>query len=357
MLQFHSIMAKPNMRKIKSALKDLPEELDLMYDQAFERIKNQDPEFASLVRKFIYWTLFAIRPLNVQELRHAVAVELGDISFDEEGLPYGDLIESVCAGLLTFQEDDTVALFVSEEDLEQVVLGLLLLNDQLRASVQAAQVTKSRYPLWSQDFPKDVSGLWLAPSYGLLRICTEFVEGGANPSECDFLGHTPLHRAVIHDSVGLVRLLLDHNVDIEALSLDVNRTPLHWAAWPGHTGVISLLITRRALVKSRDQQKWTALHVGASQSHQEIVDLLLREKIEIDAKDGYGATTLYRAAEGGHEAAAQLLLIEVARTDIPNDYDQTPLHRAADLGWLATARLLLNHGVPYDVKNVVSATH
>lgn len=239
---------------------------------------------------------------------------------------------------------------MGEEDSELAVLGLLLLNDRLRASVRAAQVTKSHYPLWSQEFPRDVGGSWLASSYGLLQIYIKLIEG-ANPSKCDSLGQAPIHRAAINDSVDVVQLLLDHNVDIEARSLDFSRTPLHWAAWHGHTGGVSLFITRRTLVESYDKQKWTALHLAASQGHQEIVDRLLRKHVEIDAKDRYGATALYRAAEGGHEAAAHLLLIEGARPDIPNDYDQTPLHRAADLGRLATERLLLNHGMPYNVKD------
>ena len=114
-------MAKPTLRKIKLALQDLPEELDSMYDQTFERIKNQDPEFAELAFKLIYWTHFAARPLKVQELRHAVAVEPGDTSFDEEGLPDEDLVESTCAGMLTVQEDETVGLvhYTAQEYLER----------------------------------------------------------------------------------------------------------------------------------------------------------------------------------------------------------------------------------------------
>ena len=32
-----------------------------MYDQTFERIKNEDPDFAALALKLIYCTLFAAR--------------------------------------------------------------------------------------------------------------------------------------------------------------------------------------------------------------------------------------------------------------------------------------------------------
>ncbi|KAI4273326.1 MAG: hypothetical protein L6R38_006370 [Xanthoria sp. 2 TBL-2021] len=420
-LQFDSLMAKPTLRKIKSALEELPEELDSMYDKVFERIKNQDSEFAALALKLIYWTHYATRPLKVQELRHAVAVESGDTSFDEEGLPDEDLVESICAGILTIQENETVGLVhytaqeylerhsssffpgahaiivqtcltylsfdnfqqgpclddesfvtrcakyplilyasqhwadhlrnVVEKDSEQAVLSFLSHKEQLEASVQAAQVTASRYPYWSQDFAKDVTGLWLASSYGLSRISATLVERGANTNACDSYGQAPMHRAAIRGSVDIVQLFLDHNVDIEARSLDFGRSPLHWAAWHGHPGVVSLLIARGASVEARDKQKWTALHLAASQGHEEILNLLLSEILDINAKDGYGATALYRAAEAGHEEAARVLLDKGAQTDIPNDYDQTPLHRAADLGRLAAARLLLDRGAAFELKD------
>lgn len=96
-------MAKPTFCKINSALKDPPEELDSVYDQTVERIKNQDPEFTALAIKLIYWTHFAARPTRnkVHELRHAVAAAPGDMSFDEEGRPDEDLVESTCARVLS----------------------------------------------------------------------------------------------------------------------------------------------------------------------------------------------------------------------------------------------------------------
>ncbi|KAL8993426.1 MAG: hypothetical protein Q9169_006358 [Polycauliona sp. 2 TL-2023] len=419
-LQFESIMAKPTLRKIKSALKELPEELDSMYDQAIERIQNQDPELAALAIKLLCWTHYAARPLRTDELRHAVAIEPHDTSFDEEGLLDQNLVESICAGLLTIQVNDTVGLVhytaqeylerhssslfpgahgtilntclsylsfedfqhgpcpddesfvirctshpfilyasqhwadhskhVGEEESKSVILGFLSHKEQLRASIQAAQVIPSRYPHWSQDFAKNATALWLASSYGLSSICTTLLEGGDDPNECDSYGQAPVHRAAICGSVSTVQMLLHHNVDTESQSLDFSRTPLHWAAWQGHQGVVVLLLANGASVKARDTQKWTALHLAASQGYVEILDLLL-PNLEIDAKDGYGATALYRAAEGGHEAAVRLLLDKGANTDVPNDYDQTPLHRAADLGRLTTARLLLESGAAYDLKD------
>ncbi|KAL8666230.1 MAG: hypothetical protein Q9168_007531 [Polycauliona sp. 1 TL-2023] len=420
-LQFDAIMAKPTLRKIKSALKDLPEELDSMYDQAFERIQNQDPEFAALAMKLLCWTHYAFRPLKVDELRHAVAIEPGDTSFDEDGLLDENLVESICAGLLTIQENDTVGLvhytaqeylerhsaslfpgahtmivqsclvylsfddfqhgpclddesflmrcatyplvlyasqhwtdhlrYVDEKESHSAVLGFLSHKEQLRASVQAAQVFESRYPHWSQDFAKDVTGLWLASSYGLSWVCTTLLEAGDDPEECDSHGQAPLHRAAIRGSVDTLQILLAHKVNIESQSLDFDRTALHWAAWHGHQGAVDLLIASGASVQVHDRQKWTALHLAASQGQVEILHTLLLQKTEINAKDGYGATPLYRAADGGHEAAVRILLDNGALTDIANDYNQTPLHRAADLGRYATAQLLLESGAAYDLKD------
>ena len=57
----------------------------------------------------------------MQELRHAVVVELGDTSIKEVGLPDEDLVESICAGILTIQENGTVRLvyYTAREHLER----------------------------------------------------------------------------------------------------------------------------------------------------------------------------------------------------------------------------------------------
>src|SRR4051812_24021010 len=50
--------------------------------------------------------------MTVMELRHALAVELGDTDMDEEALPDGEDLGSVCAGLVTIDRDSNVIRFV-----------------------------------------------------------------------------------------------------------------------------------------------------------------------------------------------------------------------------------------------------
>ena len=96
------------LRKIKAALTNLPEGLDSMYDDVLERLRSQDPELISLAMDVIGWTYYAVRPLRLLELQHALAVQTGDTFFDEDGLPEKDLLISVCGGLLSVQEGGIV---------------------------------------------------------------------------------------------------------------------------------------------------------------------------------------------------------------------------------------------------------
>jgi len=414
-------MAKPTLRKIKSALDCLPEELDLMYDQAIERIQNQDAEYAALALNLLYWAHHAIRPLDIQELRHALAVEHEDSCFDEEGLPEEGLLESICGGMVVVQESGTVGLvhytaqeylerkastlfpkaeeeiahlcltylsfdnfgdgpclddssfesrrnkypllvyaskhwadhlrIGSEGDLKDVVLNFLTQMGKLMSSVQAMQVTKRRWPNWSQDFTKGVDGLWLASSYGLRQICGFLIEQGVNLTACDSRGETSLHRAAYCGHTDIVQLFLEHDSALAIQTCHRGRTPLHRAAACGHGDVVQLLLARGARAEVSDHQKWTPLHLASFHGREKVVALLLTQKIDINATDDYRASALYRAADRGHDGIVRLLLEKGAKVDIPNDYDQTALHRAADLGHLEVTRLLLVCGADYKLKD------
>ena len=83
----------------------LPESLEVTYDQAMERIDEQGSEVATIARKILSWIFYAFRPLTIEEVQHAIAVEPGDSDFDADGLIEEDVIVSVCAGLVTVQQE------------------------------------------------------------------------------------------------------------------------------------------------------------------------------------------------------------------------------------------------------------
>jgi hypothetical protein len=100
-LYLDTLTTKITRRKIKSALDNLPEGLDSIYDELMKRIRLQNPrDHADLAIRVLGWIFFSVRPLTVQEVQHALTIEEGDRSLDRDGIPDADLLVSVCAGMV-----------------------------------------------------------------------------------------------------------------------------------------------------------------------------------------------------------------------------------------------------------------
>jgi hypothetical protein len=79
--------------------------LRLAYDHAMERIYGQKAGLKELAQQVLGWITCAKRPLTTTELQHALAVEIGDQELDKDNLPQLDDMTSVCAGLVTIDEE------------------------------------------------------------------------------------------------------------------------------------------------------------------------------------------------------------------------------------------------------------
>jgi hypothetical protein len=72
------------------------------------RIQGQQQGHQRLAKRILSWITCAKRPLTTLELQHALAVERGDSEFDKENLPEIEDIVSVCAGLVTVDEESDI---------------------------------------------------------------------------------------------------------------------------------------------------------------------------------------------------------------------------------------------------------
>jgi hypothetical protein len=72
-----------------------------------ERIKCQVPGSQKLATQVLLWIRCAKRPLTTKELQHALAVEI-DTSELEENIPEIEDIVSVCAGLVTIDNESDI---------------------------------------------------------------------------------------------------------------------------------------------------------------------------------------------------------------------------------------------------------
>ena len=126
----------------------------------------------------------------------------------------------------------------------------------------------------------------------------------------------------------LARLLLTAGVDVNAKDT-FGWTPLHQAAWEGHTDVVPLLPAAGAEVDAKNESGSTPLHLAAAQGHTDVARLLLAAGADVDAKNTNGSTPLHRAAYQGHTEAVRLLPEAGADVDAKDKDGLTPLHRAA----------------------------
>lgn len=101
-------------------IQKLPAELDKVYFEAMERIKREQ-QYAESAIDVLFWIAFATRPLSVSELRTALAIEPGNVEYDEGNELLLD-ITSICAGLIVIDpKNDTIRLahYTTEEYLKR----------------------------------------------------------------------------------------------------------------------------------------------------------------------------------------------------------------------------------------------
>jgi hypothetical protein len=107
-LHLDSLAGAKSKKALRAALNTLPkgtDGYDPAYKNAMERIEGQVRNSRELAIHVLSWITCAKRLITTSELRHALAVELDTSELDEENLPEIEDMVSVCAGLVTVDEE------------------------------------------------------------------------------------------------------------------------------------------------------------------------------------------------------------------------------------------------------------
>ncbi|GEM_PF-1881241 len=136
-------------------------------------------------------------------------------------------------------------------------------------------------------------------------------------------GMTLLALSVRENVVSLVERLLALESDPNAED-DLQRRPVHFAAYNGSTGILEMLVESGAEVRVRDADGLTPLHLCAHMGYDEVVRLLLETGVDVDAKDNEGKTPLHLAVARGHVGTVRLLLENDAGPDAESNEGVTP---------------------------------
>ena len=361
-----------------------------------QRIEGHDVDSQNLAKDVLSWIVCAKRPLNTSELQHALAVEVGESELDEDNLPLIEDMVSVCAGLVTVDEESGIIRLVhytTQEYFQQTQkLWFPYAEDNITkicASYLSFHAFESGPCPFFYEF-QDRLDLYKLYDYSAKNwahharkasiLCPEVIrflncEMKVEASIQAILGDlrclvegktrmTGLHLAAYFGVEGAVNTLLSEEVattirttDGQALPgarLDLKdgerRTPLSWAAENGHEAVVKQLLEKGADPDLKDNYGQTPLSSAAANGHEAVVKQLLDKGADIDTIDGDGQTPLSWATENGHEAVVKQLLEKGADIETRAEDGQTPLSWAAVVGHEAVVKQFLDKGADIDTK-------
>jgi ankyrin repeat protein len=202
-----------------------------------------------------------------------------------------------------------------------------------------------------------------------LEIVRLLLDCGANPNVENDEGDTPLHLVSrswqYHPQergAGIVRLLLEHSVDVDAREKN-GWTSLHWAAFTWRVEIAQVLLDHGANAKLQAERGETALHVVSRGKHNNSQEegvgtarLLLERGADVNAWDKDGWTSLHFAALEGRVEVAQVLLDHGANAKLETEGGETALLTVSrgefdsqEQG-ASTARLLLERGADVNAR-------
>ncbi|CAF0712636.1 unnamed protein product [Brachionus calyciflorus] len=227
-----------------------------------------------------------------------------------------------------------------------------------------------------------VSVLWIPCQRGLDKIVELLLDRGADPEiapsgpeaeERSISGWTPLYAAIKSRQYQVVKLLLTHGANPNAVT-SLGSTPFLLASEIGDLEVIKCFVEHGADLDYSPSGKeaddlnitgQTALFMATLKEQNDVVQYLIEKGSQVNVKNRYGVSPLLLCAEGGNETLVKLLVSNGADVNMSPSGDlavehilagQTPLYGAAKKGHYHICKYLIENGAKVNAETMTGAT-
>ena len=313
------------------------ERLDKAYDDTVDRIGNQEQGTCELAKKVLFWIVYVKRPLNTEELRHALAVEPGTRGLDETNLcPVKDMVSS-CAGLVTVDSNIFRLVHYTTQEYFQR-RGLKSFEGVQRDTIATSCLTYLMYDVFADGYLLD-----LESEHPSLESASDL----ESDSHLELESNIESESNIVSESqsVFLEYAAQNWGYHIQDIQQSVSDLALKFLM----DDVKASASSQALFQDSESPEQFCGMHLVAYFGLNDIAVRLLQEK-EPDTKDSLGRTPLSYAAEKGNTRVVELLLdynVDVCSKCIK---EWTPFTRAIEGGSTAVIRILLGKGVKPDYR-------
>ncbi|OBT65133.1 hypothetical protein VE03_04735 [Pseudogymnoascus sp. 23342-1-I1] len=327
-LHVDSLLDKTTKSKVRSMLKRLSsgeEALNKAYDNAIKRIEAQPEGCSELAKRVLTWISYAERPLTIEELRHALAVNPGDNDLDRDYFEDMEDIVSFCAGLVTVDDKSNIVRLVHYTTQEYFLRIRQDWNPTAQEDITTTCLTYLAFEPFKTGVSSDIEKLDdILDRYILFDYACQHWAHHAMPVQEELLDLA----LVLLKDIELVSYLVYSASDLRDNVLSptifpphrINATGVHIAAKLGLQYLLRGLLIGPGEINGADVKddfgrtplSWAALH----RQEEAVMLLVERADVNADSKDKYGRTPLSRTAERGHASIVKLL---AERDDVDAD--------------------------------------
>ena len=167
----------------------------------------------------------------------------------------------------------------------------------------------------------------------------------------DNYGDSALHYSAKNGNVAGIRLLLDHNADMNMTNKN-GTTPLMISCQKKDRIAAVKILLQEYNVNLVDNYGQSALHYAAANDNVDAIRLLLDHKANINMANKKGLTPLMYSIKKQHRiGAATILLKEYADVNHVDNSGHSSLHYAAARDNVDAIRLLLDHNINVNITN------